>query len=198
MAVITSTDAKVLEWMNSSALQHLPENKRPIAQEALTKLQSAVNAALEMDLGEIDTDLVNSTLENLERVTKNYHESLTITDVMVFENLKKELIGHLGVLVTLKADIMNRAKLFEEYAKKEYRVTVIKELMVEENYSMSKADKLVEDDSRYLLVKNQAYKFTEYANLLKDKYAYYYVVWQSIFQTVSYLGKEKFSTITER
>jgi hypothetical protein len=200
MLQFTTTDLQIIDWLRTEAADKLtiPKEKLGLVTTCLNKLHKVLSTDFSEEVGEGDITTIEEVLKNLDAVCKLYFTAKGITDLMYYEDLKKELAGYMGNLADLKDRFYTQATVMEEYSKKEYkaRITtaIVNEAAVEDRMSYSRAEKLVEEDARYIVAKKQSQDVKKYATSLRTRYDYYDSVWQSVRQTISVLGKERYSS----
>ena len=102
--------------------------------------------------------------------------------------------------MTRKEEFATEAAYLDNYLKKEYRTTILKDITEsrkDENgkaTSVAQADKLVEIDARYLAVKKEIQKVSQLSDKIKTAYDFYMKMWQGVFQSVSTASKERFAS----
>lgn len=194
-----------IEWLLALTNQAISKVKDDDVK--LNKLKNISNNLTELSkvnvkitISEDDIKNTNKLLEELKKLTDKYSKMSDISDVNQYDELKKLMSSKLQTLSTYKDIFLNESTYLEDYLKKEFRVKIIQEMMENDTdvngkkVSFTQADKLVDIDSRYLLVKEKVRKVESLANSIKTKYLFYLQLWQLVFQSVSTASKEKFST----
>lgn len=204
--MITFTSENI-EWLQ--ALIKQAETKAANKGEAIKvkKLQEIHDKVGKLIVGDIETkiteekiDQINQVLKELEYLTKLYTSIVDIGDIIQYDRIKKEMTAKLEFLMTRKDELATEASYLDDYLKKQYRTTILKDITEsrkDENgkaTSVAQADKLVEIDARYLAVKKEIQKVSQLSDKIKTAYDFYMKMWQGVFQSVSTASKERFAS----
>lgn len=204
--MITFTSENV-EWLQ--ALIKQAETKAANKGEAIKvkKLQEIHEKVGNLIVGDVETKIteekieqIDQVLKELEYLTKLYTSIADIGDIIQYDRIKKEMTAKLEFLMTCKEEFATEAAYLDNYLKKEYRTTILKDITEsrkDENgkaTSVAQADKLVEIDARYLAVKKEIQKVSQLSDRIKTAYDFYMKMWQGVFQSVSTASKERFAS----
>lgn len=204
--MITFTSENV-EWLQ--ALIKQAETKAANKGEAIKvkKLQEIHEKVGNLIVGDVETKIteekieqIDQVLKELEYLTKLYTSIADIGDIIQYDRIKKEMTAKLEFLMTRKEEFATEAAYLDNYLKKEYRTTILKDITEsrkDENgkaTSVAQADKLVEIDARYLAVKKEIQKVSQLSDKIKTAYDFYMKMWQGVFQSVSTASKERFAS----
>ena len=204
--MITFTSENV-EWLQ--ALIKQAETKAANKGEAIKvkKLQEIHEKVGNLIVGDVETKIteekieqIDQVLKELEYLTKLYTSIADIGDIIQYDRIKKEMTAKLEFLMTRKEEFATEAAYLDNYLKKEYRTTILKDITEnrrDENgkaTSVAQADKLVEIDARYLAVKKEIQKVSQLSDRIKTAYDFYMKMWQGVFQSVSTASKERFAS----
>lgn len=204
--MITFTSENI-EWLQ--ALIKQAETKAANKGEAIKvkKLQEIHDKVGKLIVGDIETKIteekigqIDRVLKELEYLTNLYTSIVDIGDIIQYDRIKKEMTAKLEFLMTRKDEFATEASYLDDYLKKQYRTTILKDITEsrkDENgkaTSVAQADKLVEIDARYLAVKKEIQKVSQLSDRIKTAYDFYMKMWQGVFQSVSTASKERFAS----
>lgn len=164
----------------------------------LIKIDNVIDPSLKINVTSKDISDVHEILDSLEKVLTEYTNTIDISNVDLYDNYKKRVAANLASLSALHSKLQNESSKLEDYLKKELRTSIIKEMMENgedpngKKFSFTQADKMVEIDETYLIVKRQVTQVTDTASLVKIKYGLFTQLWQMIFQNVSVATKESY------
>lgn len=144
---------------------------------------------------EQDVKDAKEILESLRRITETYTENPDLEAVDDYEYIKREMIGQLEYLSTIREKIVDDANFMKDYLRKELYSTLALEYTDptdgSKGVSQAKADRLVEVDPRYLTVKKQYNRIQEVASMVKTRYEHYTRTLQAVIQSCSSARKFK-------
>lgn len=159
-----------------------------------TKIEKLGEERLQVTIGQELVDEVNVTLKDLQQLIETYTNMSDISALEEYDTIKRQMTAKLQYLATCKDIFYDEVNYLEEVLKKEIRIKLAMEIKDSEGISFTQADKVVEKDARYTVLRDQVYDIKKMANQLKTKYDFYMKTWQMVFQSVSTASKEKFTT----
>lgn len=199
--MITFTQENI-DWAKALLSQAISKTQDKVKIEKLNSISEKLDRLgenpIKISIKEQDIIETNKVISELEIITNAYTRLSDISDVEQYDNIKKQMTSKLQYLSTYKDMFLNESSYLEDYLKKELRTRLIQDIMENDKDinnkkpSFTQADKLVDIDSRYLLVKEQVTRVSNLANTIKTKYDFYMKFWQMVFQSVSTASKEKY------
>ncbi|MDC7248640.1 MAG: hypothetical protein PQJ49_01820 [Sphaerochaetaceae bacterium] len=149
---------------------------------------------LKVTIGQKEIDEINTTLTDLQKIVERYSNMADIGALESYDGIKREMTPKLQYLATYKDMFYDEVNHLEEVLKKEIRIKIAMEIKESEGISFTQADKVVEKDTRYTVLRDQVYEIKKMANKIKTKYDFYMKTWQMVFQSVSTASKEKYTS----
>ena len=186
-----------LKWLNALVIQAKEKTSDVDKQQKLLdlsdKLEMLKNNMLPISIKEKDIKETKEVIEELEQLANKYSSLSDITSVPQYDEIKKQMANKLQYLSTYKDVFQDEATYLEEILKKEIKMNVVEDLVLVDKVSFTQAEKLVEKDKRYTILRDQVWSIKKLANNIKTKYDFHMKLWQMVFQSVSTASKEKHS-----
>ena len=184
-----------LTWLNALVLQAKEKTTDADKQNKLSdlslKLLLLKDNMLSISIKEKDIKDTKEVMEELEALANKYSSLSDITSVQEYDTIKKQMSNKLQYLSTYKDNFQDEATYLEEILKKEIKMNVVEDLVLVDKVSFTQAEKLVEKDKRYTILRDQVWSIKKLANNIKTKYDFHMKLWQMVFQSCSTASKEK-------
>ena len=184
-----------LTWLNALVLQAKEKTTDADKQNKLSdlslKLLLLKDNMLSISIKEKDIKDTKEVMEELEALANKYSSLSDITSVQEYDTIKKQMSNKLQYLSTYKDIFQDEATYLEEILKKEIKMNVVEDLVLVDKVSFTQAEKLVEKDKRYTILRDQVWSIKKLANNIKTKYDFHMKLWQMVFQSCSTASKEK-------
>jgi len=184
-----------LKWLNALVIQAKEKTSDVDKQQKLldlsNKLEMLKNNMLPISIKEKDIKETKEVIEELEQLAIKYSSLSDITSVSQYDEIKKQMANKLQYLSTYKDVFQDEATYLEEILKKEIKMNVVEDLVLVDKVSFTQAEKLVEKDKRYTILRDQVWSIKKLANNIKTKYDFHMKLWQMVFQSCSTASKEK-------
>lgn len=184
-----------IEWLSTLVDEAISRTDNEIKLLKLNgineKLHKLNSVEVEVGITSEDIKAMKASVGRLQDITEKYVTQKGISNVNVYDELKKDMNGELAYLGTLKDLFLDELSYSEDVFKKEIRAQIVDELSELEGVSFTKADKLVEKDIRYSNMRKKVHGLKKLSNNVKTKYDFYLKTWNMIFQSVSTATKER-------
>lgn len=149
---------------------------------------------LQVTITEQDVKEINNVLNDLQKIIERYTNMSDISNLEEYDKIKREMTAKLQYLSTYKDIFYDEVNYLEDVLKKQIRIKLAMEIKTSDGISFTQADKVVENDARYTVLRDQVYDIKKMASKIKTKYDFYMKTWQMVFQSVSTASKEKYTT----
>lgn len=150
----------------------------------LFKLSKLDEIHLELDLDK-SLPIVKDTLENLEKLNVDYSNVNDISQVAVYDDLKKKFGLYMSTLSEYMGIFQAYDRTIEAKVSKGIKEQITQRIIVEEGVSRNKAKELVEADARYLNACEKMRQVIEMAETIKYRYYTYQNIHRDMNQSVS-------------
>ena len=162
----------------------------PDEQDRQAILNELVGERLPTGLTKAMVDDIQEIINKLNQYAVYYSKISDTGDIVEYDKLKKEVIPYLQSLATYKALLQSEYDYLDDLVRKERRIQLVEKIKDEEGVSFTQADKLVEADARYAMLKKQLKAIRDIYYKVKTMYDFHLKVWEKIFQSVSTATKE--------
>lgn len=198
---MTSLTEENVQWLSLLVEQASEKTTDNVKKVKLKSLLEKVNLLgkheLKVTITSAQIKAIDEVLKDLEEITSEYTNAMDITDLEVYDKIKKKFTAKLEFLSTYKVLFNEEINYLEDVLKKEIRVHITMEIKDEEGISFTQADKMVEKDIRYTRLRDHIYNLKMISTKIKTKYEFYSQLWQMVFQSVSTASKEKYARSSE-
>lgn len=196
--MVTFTEENI-EWIakliEESVDRAGSEEKKIKLEHLKNKILALGEFKFDVKVTEQDLKGINEVLSDLEKLTATYSSLHDISALEEYDKIKKQFASKLEFLSTYKDILLDEVNYLDDLLKKEFRITIALNIKEEEGVSFTQADKMVEMDKRYTVLRGQVDSLSRIANKVKTKYDFYMKLWQMIFQNVSTASKEKYTSL---
>lgn len=187
-----------IDWLEKLIKQSIDktndELKKGKLNQLLNKISRLGEFKLKTSIEEKDLLEINNVIEDLEGLTLQYSNLHDISALEEYDKLKKTFSAKLQYLSTYKDILCDEVNYLDSTLRKEIRISIALNIKEEEGVSFTQADKMVEKDKRYTILRDQVDYVERIANKIKTKYSFYMQLWQMIFQNVSTASKERYAS----
>lgn len=148
--------------------------------------------SIQSSINEEDLTYVYEVIEKMEKIIEQYVKFIDVNNIEALETAKKELSVNLMYLSSYKDKFMYEIEYIEDVFKKEIFAKLTSEISLKEGISYTQAEKKVNADERYCVLRKQITELKTTMNTLKTKYDFFSKMIQVIVQSISVAGKEHY------
>lgn len=160
--------------------------KKEILEQLRQKVDSAFSFSFKINVTEEEIEEALGLVGYLDEISFEYSQTSDMEDFAHYEKMKKDMVGFLERLISIKEKLVDDSNNMKDYLKNELLPKLeLSYLEGEKKTSMVKASKLALLDEEYLFEKERYKSLNAIASLVKSKCSSFSQTLQALIQTCS-------------